>query len=69
MGDYDRAIADAAKAIDLNPKLAAAYGTRGFAFAKKGDVKSAIADYRRQLALAPNNHSSKEVLQHLGASP
>jgi len=69
MGNYDRGIADATKAIDLNPKLAAAYVTRGFASAKKGDAKSAIADYRRQLALAPNDQNSKEALKRLGASP
>jgi len=37
--------------------------------ARKGDANRAIADYRRQLALVPNDQSRKEALKHLGASP
>src|SRR5580704_10711645 len=36
-GDNDRAIADATKAIELDPKYDAAYYNRGNAYRKKGD--------------------------------
>lgn len=43
-GDYDKAIADCSKAIELDPKLAEAYVYRGVVFCEKGDHDKAIAD-------------------------
>src|SRR2546423_13715359 len=40
-GDYDRATADYAQAIQLNAKLAAAFVNRGVAHDKKGDFDHA----------------------------
>ena len=43
-GDYDRALADFNKAIELQPDLADAYNNRGLAYHIKRDYDRAIAD-------------------------
>ena len=53
-GQYDRAIADYTKAIQINPKRASAYNRRGVAYAKKGQYDSAIADYTKAIQINPN---------------
>jgi tetratricopeptide (TPR) repeat protein len=53
--DYDRAITDFNKAIELDPKYAAAYVGRAAGYANKSDRDRAIADYRKSLELDPNN--------------
>jgi tetratricopeptide (TPR) repeat protein len=57
-GDYDRAIADFAKAIALDPKAAIAYYNRGNAYNGKGDYDRAIADYTKAIALDPQDASA-----------
>ena len=52
-GDYERAIADFNEAIRLDPKDAAAYRNRGFAWKSKGDYDRAIADYNEAIRLDP----------------
>ena len=47
MADYD-------KAIELDPKYAAAYNNRGWVYYLKKDYARAIADYDRALQLDPN---------------
>src|SRR2546423_11795501 len=42
MGEYDRAIADGTKAIELDPKNINAYGNRGNAYAGNGQHDQAI---------------------------
>lgn len=44
--DFDRAIADFTKRIELNPKSEAALLFRGVAFYKTGDYANAIADFK-----------------------
>jgi tetratricopeptide (TPR) repeat protein len=44
--DYDGAIADFSKAIELDPKYALAYDNRGVAKDRKSDYDGAIAGYR-----------------------
>lgn len=51
--DWDGAIADFNRAIQLDPKLASAYDNRGFAKAAKRDWDGAIADYDRAIGLDP----------------
>ncbi len=53
-GDYDRAIADYTRAIQLKPNDAEAYYNRGNAYADKGDYDRAIADYERAIQLKPD---------------
>ena len=54
-GDFDRSLADATKAIELNPKYADAYMFRGLIEGKKGDYDASIADENRAIELAPQS--------------
>jgi tetratricopeptide (TPR) repeat protein len=56
--DWDGAIADASKAIELNPSSAIAYAARAGARGKKGDYDGAIADCNRALKLDVRPHPS-----------
>jgi tetratricopeptide (TPR) repeat protein len=56
--DYQGAIADFDRAIELNPNHWAAYIGRGNARDDSGDSRGAIADYDRALKIDPNNASA-----------
>jgi tetratricopeptide (TPR) repeat protein len=51
--DYDRAIADYAQVIRLDPKHAFAYSYRGSAYRHKGEYDRAIADFDQAIKLDP----------------
>ena len=51
--DYDRAITDYTKAIELDRKDALAYLNRGSAYYKKQDYDRAIADYTKAIKIDP----------------
>jgi len=53
--DFDQAIADYDKAIELDPKLAISYKKRGMAYANKGDYDRAIAEYTKAITLKPDD--------------
>ena len=57
------------KTLELNPKYALAYGSRGLAYETKGDYDRAIADYSKAIELDPNLAPAKEGLKRLGLSP
>ena len=50
-GDWDGAIADFTKAIELNPKYAPSYVERGFAKEFKDDGGGAIIDFSKDVGL------------------
>ena len=52
--DYELAIRDHNKAVDLNPNYAEAYFNRGGAYKSKGDYDRAIADFTKAADLKPN---------------
>jgi tetratricopeptide (TPR) repeat protein len=52
-GDFDRAIADYTKAIEIDPKDADAYNNRSYAYHAKGDFDRAIADYTKVIEIDP----------------
>jgi len=52
-GQYDKAIADYDKAIELNPKFDAAYSNRGNVYNKEGNFTKALLDYGKALQLNP----------------
>ncbi|MCX7704465.1 MAG: tetratricopeptide repeat protein, partial [Planctomycetota bacterium] len=52
-GDYDGAIRDYDRAIELNPEYAEALYNRGVAKSKMGDWAGAIADFDEALELKP----------------
>ena len=53
-GNFDKALADYNKAIELNPNYADAYCNRGNAWFAKGDHDKAFADYDKAVRLNPN---------------
>src|SRR5688572_4179156 len=54
-GDWDGAIADHTRAIELNSKYAEAYYGRGYARREKGELSGAIADYSKVIELSPKS--------------
>ena len=53
--DYDRAIADYGRAIEIDPQHAAAFYGRGNAYQRKGRYDRAIKDYDRAIEIVPSN--------------
>lgn len=51
--DYDRAITELSKAIEVDRKFALAYNNRGNAFVAKRDTDHGIADYREAIEIDP----------------
>jgi len=54
-GAFDRAIAAYSRAINLNPKFAAAYINRGSVYTARGDYDRALADYNRAIEFEPKD--------------
>ncbi|MEI6863506.1 MAG: tetratricopeptide repeat protein, partial [Candidatus Omnitrophota bacterium] len=52
-GNFDRALSDFNKAIELYPKFADAYNARGSAYKYKGDLERALSDYNKAIELNP----------------
>jgi Flp pilus assembly protein TadD len=50
-GQFDKAIADYNKAIEINPKDAMAYNNRGVEYQNKGQYDRAVADYNKAIEL------------------
>jgi len=53
-GDFDKAIENYDKAIELNPEYEKAYYNRGLAFACKEDYDKAIVDIKKVIEIKPN---------------
>src|SRR5206468_7106052 len=53
--DWPKAIADAAKAIELNPRSAAGYTARGNAYLGSENYDAAIKDQDKAIELAPKH--------------
>jgi len=53
-GDFDRAIEDFDKALELDPNYPGAYYSRGLSYYYKGDFDRAIEDFDKALELDPN---------------
>ena len=52
-GQYDQAISDFNKALEINPRFVRAYNNRGIAYGKKGQYDQAISDYSKALGINP----------------
>jgi len=52
-GDFDNAIADFTKAIEINPNHAKAYNNRGLAYGGKQEYDSAISDFNKAIEINP----------------
>ncbi|MHC4595597.1 MAG: tetratricopeptide repeat protein [Planctomycetota bacterium] len=46
-GEYEHAIAEFTKALEINPSLAEAYNNRGFAYYRKGEYDRAWEDVHK----------------------
>ncbi len=57
-GEYDKAIADYNKAIELKPEYVSAYYNRGNSWHTKGEYDKAIADYNKVIELKPDYASA-----------
>ncbi|MDX6692747.1 MAG: hypothetical protein QOF02_350 [Blastocatellia bacterium] len=53
--DFDGALADCSKALELNPRSTDAYAMRGVLFLQKGNLEGALADLDKALGLDPRN--------------
>jgi tetratricopeptide (TPR) repeat protein len=56
--DWDDAVTDYSKVIELDPKNTFAYTSRGFANIHQRDFDGAIADYTKAIKLKPNDATS-----------
>ena len=52
-GNYDRALEEFSRAIELNPQFALAFNNRGAVLVDLGDYKLALADYNMAIELDP----------------
>ena len=67
-GDYDRALQDYTKVIQLNPDDASAYNNRGGAYYLKEEYKPAIVDFTKAIQLKPDYaeaYNNRGVAYHL----
>ena len=53
-GEYDEAIRNYTKAIEIESEFANAYSARGSAYSRKGEYDRAITDYNRAIELDQN---------------
>jgi tetratricopeptide (TPR) repeat protein len=68
-GDFDRAIADFSKAIELKANYDAAYNARGLVYAAKGDYERALSDVTRATELARVRATTQKTPPQKAASP
>ena len=69
-GEYDKAIADCNKAIELDPELALAYFDRGFAYMELGEKEKALSDFEQCIEVSKNPvliQQVQEILDELRA--
>ncbi len=57
-GNFDPALADFNKAIELDPKYALAYNGRGNVYDEKGNRDQAIADFTKAIELNPKYYEA-----------
>ena len=54
MKQYDNAIADLSKALEINSGDYAAYNERGIAYAEKDQYDLALSDFNKAIEINPN---------------
>ncbi|MCA9891205.1 MAG: tetratricopeptide repeat protein, partial [Anaerolineae bacterium] len=60
---YEQAIADYDKAIQLEPQYASAYYNRGLAYYMLNEYDLAIADYEAALKFDPNHENARKFIE------
>jgi tetratricopeptide (TPR) repeat protein len=66
-GEYDKAIADYNKVIELDPKSAQTYYERGRAYESKGDYDNAASDFEKVVQIATDPELVEDARQALKA--
>lgn len=64
-GEMNKAIAVFTLNIELSPKSANVYDSLGEAYMKAGNIQLAIENYKKSLALNPNNENAKKMIEQL----
>jgi Tfp pilus assembly protein PilF len=64
--EYEAALADYSKAIELDPKSVTAYRYRAYLYDKLGRGGAARDDFNRILELDPGNADATKALKRLG---
>jgi len=54
-GEYDRAISEFNKALEINPRYTEAYNLRGGVYSRKGQNDEAISDYSKAIEIDPRD--------------
>jgi len=52
-GEFNKAVPDFNKAIEIDPNSAPAYNNRGLAYRRKDDLKKALSDYAKAIQIDP----------------
>jgi Flp pilus assembly protein TadD len=68
MGDYDRAIVEAQKALELDPNFPLAYRNFGMAYIQKGMPEKAIAELKEALDRGQKHPRVKGMLGYAYAA-
>ena len=68
LGQYEKALADCSKGIELNEKVSGFWERRGSAYAALGDPDKAVADYSKAIELDPKNVAAINALAWLLAT-
>lgn len=70
--EYDKAVADYNKAIELNPNDADAYYNRGVIYGDKGEIDKAVGDLKRCIELSADaelTEDAQRALSEMKKSP
>ena len=67
-GQYDRAISDFNKAIEINSRYEKAYGNRGIVYRLKGQYDQAISDFNKAIEMNPRDAQAYNSLAWLFAT-
>jgi tetratricopeptide (TPR) repeat protein len=67
--EFDRAIADFRRAIEINPESAVSHCNLGWTYEAIGDERQAIAHYRKALEFDPSLVAARDNLKLLDATP
>lgn len=67
LGEYDKALADASKAIEMDPQRPGPWVNRAFMYERMGKIKEAISDYENTLKADPTYKRAKVKLDELRA--
>jgi Caspase domain/TPR repeat len=68
LGDYDHAIADFTKSINIDPKYIRAFYSRGLAWEKKGKLDDALTDFKYFADLDPSFPDVQKAIERVSGA-